>query len=165
MCFLLTRSSTRTFTDSHKTPLYLTNLSSPSLSLTGHGLNPATVFTALQYFNIIRLPLIFIPMVMGNISEALVAVRRIEPFLMAEELADPYTYDPNAKFALKVDGDFVWDLDSSEKDDEKNKKETKAEKKEKKKKAILPVDAPKLAEEEKLRDPFALKGLQMTVDR
>lgn len=42
-------------------------------------------------------------------ANALVAVRRIEPFLLAEELGEPYTLDPTAQLGVFAEGDFAWD--------------------------------------------------------
>jgi len=51
-------------------------------------LNAQLVFVALAYFNLLQFPLIVFPSVITSGVEAMVAVRRVENFLLAEEL-DP----------------------------------------------------------------------------
>ncbi|KAG8997825.1 hypothetical protein FRB94_007433 [Tulasnella sp. JGI-2019a] len=164
------------------TPIIASILSFITYSLTGHPLDPAVIFTALQYFNIIRLPLIMVPMIMGQIADAIVAIRRIEPFLMAEELAEPYTLDPTAEFAVFADGDFIWDADSKddkgkksdgEKDDVKDeagKKKEKSEKKSRKKgkgkgKDEDKAEKPIIIADEPVQTSFELKGVELSVAR
>ncbi|KAG6807491.1 hypothetical protein H0H92_007294 [Tricholoma furcatifolium] len=59
-------------------------------ALSGHDLNVAIIFTSLQLFNIIRMPLAFLPFVLSIFADALVALRRISKFLLSEELDDAY---------------------------------------------------------------------------
>jgi ATP-binding cassette subfamily C (CFTR/MRP) protein 1 len=44
-------------------------------SLTGHDLDAATIFTALQYFNILETPISFLPMILTALADANSAVR------------------------------------------------------------------------------------------
>lgn len=46
---------------------------------------------------------------LASATDALVALRRISAFLLAEELAVPYVVDAESKFALNVDADFTWE--------------------------------------------------------
>lgn len=48
-------------------------------------------------------------MVLATAADAVVALGRISKFLTAEELAVPYTIDPDSKFAIDVEGDFAWE--------------------------------------------------------
>ncbi|CAL1711021.1 unnamed protein product [Somion occarium] len=90
-------------------PVFASVLSFITYGLSGHELNIATIFTSLQFFNIIRAPLAFFPVVIASASDAVVALGRISKFLMAEEIAEPYTIEPNSKFAVDVDADFRWE--------------------------------------------------------
>ncbi len=101
-------------------------------ALTNHELDVATIFSSLQFFNvsptasfaqptshapraqIIRTPLIYLPLVLASAPDALVALRRISAFLLAEELAVPYVVDAESKFALNVDADFTWEAGRKE---------------------------------------------------
>lgn len=90
-------------------PILASVLSFITYALSGHDLTVAVIFTSLQFFNIIRQPLTFFPLVMAAATDALVALRRISTFLSAEEVADPYKIDADAKYAVDVDGDFRWE--------------------------------------------------------
>ncbi|KAI0635122.1 multidrug resistance-associated ABC transporter [Trametes polyzona] len=90
-------------------PIFASVLSFITYGLTNHTLDVATIFSSLQFFNIIRTPLIYLPLVLASATDALVALRRISAFLRAEELAVPYVVDPERKFALDVDADFTWE--------------------------------------------------------
>ncbi len=58
---------------------------------------------------IIRMPLILLPVVLASATDALVALRRIGTFMRAEELSVPYEIDASAESAIDVDGDFTWE--------------------------------------------------------
>ncbi|TFK67200.1 multidrug resistance-associated ABC transporter [Pluteus cervinus] len=90
-------------------PVLATILSFITYALSGHDLNVAVIFTSLQFFNVIRYPLIFLPFVLAAISDALVALGRISKFLLAEEMSEIYSIDYDRKFAVDVDGDFTWE--------------------------------------------------------
>ncbi|KAF9527181.1 ATP-dependent bile acid permease [Crepidotus variabilis] len=90
-------------------PILSTILTFIAYSLTGHDLNIAIIFTALQLFNVIRIPLVMLPLVLSSLSDALVSLTRITKFLLAEELANSYTIEPSQKEALHVNGDFEWE--------------------------------------------------------
>ncbi|KAJ7607370.1 multidrug resistance-associated ABC transporter [Roridomyces roridus] len=90
-------------------PVLAAVLSFITYALSGHDLNIAIIFSSLQFFNIIRMPLAFLPLVLAALSDALVALKRISKFLAAEELPDPYPIDPELKHAVEVDASFVWE--------------------------------------------------------
>ncbi|KAF7373650.1 Oligomycin resistance ATP-dependent permease YOR1 [Mycena sanguinolenta] len=90
-------------------PVLASVLSFITYALSGHDLNIAIIFSSLQFFNIIRAPLIFIPFVLSALSDAIVAFGRIGKFLTAEELPDPYLIEPERKNAVEVDASFAWE--------------------------------------------------------
>ncbi|KAJ7148941.1 multidrug resistance-associated ABC transporter [Mycena crocata] len=90
-------------------PVLASILSFITYALTNHDLNIAIIFSSLQFFNIIRMPLVFIPFVMSALSDAIVAFGRIGSFLTAEELPDPYTIDQARTNAVDVDASFTWE--------------------------------------------------------
>lgn len=53
--------------------------------------------------------MLFFPIVLSSLADALVALGRISKFLTAEELAEPYHVDYTRKNAVEVDGDFTWE--------------------------------------------------------
>ncbi|KAG8877736.1 hypothetical protein FRB97_003150 [Tulasnella sp. 331] len=137
------------------------------------GVTPIVASILSFYFNIIRIPLIMVPMIMGSAADAVVAVRRIEPFLMAEELAEPYTLDPSAEFAVVADGDFIWDAESKEKAKEKEEEKNemgdngelakkKKKKKDKGKDKAVPEEKPA---DEAVQVGFELKDVEFSVSR
>lgn len=112
--------------------LYLNKI---TYALSGHDLNVAIIFSSLQLFNvnyhlsvlgnfnlfyvrlqIIRAPLIFLPISLSALSDALVAFGRISKFLTSEDLPEPYPIDKTLPIAVQVDGDFVWETVLSTKD-------------------------------------------------
>jgi hypothetical protein len=46
--------------------------------LTDHGLNPARIFSSLALFNSLRIPLNFLPLVIGQVIDANASVKRIQ---------------------------------------------------------------------------------------
>ncbi|XP_066599372.1 multidrug resistance-associated protein 1 isoform X2 [Prorops nasuta] len=74
-------------------------------------LNSTTAFVSLSLFNILRFPLSMLPMMIGNIVQAYVSVKRINKFMNAEDL-DPNNvqHDPSEAYPLVIEnGNFTWD--------------------------------------------------------
>lgn len=115
------------------------------------------------------MPLLFIPFVFSTCSDAYVALGRIGTFLTAEELDDPYVVEPDSKFAVQLDGDFVWEANLPEKDANKaaRKKveQTKANHGKEKKSTELPTVMPpdKEKDEQQENKPFELKDMKLKV--
>ncbi|XP_036148326.1 multidrug resistance-associated protein 1 isoform X7 [Monomorium pharaonis] len=73
-------------------------------------------FVSLSLFNILRFPLSMLPMMIGNIVQAYVSVKRINKFMNMEEL-DPNNvqHDPSEPHALVIEnGNFCWDSEEIE---------------------------------------------------
>ncbi|KAH6909905.1 ATP-dependent bile acid permease [Coprinopsis sp. MPI-PUGE-AT-0042] len=161
-------------------PILAAILSFVTYALTNHELNIAIIFSSLQLFNIIRMPLLFFPFVLASLSDALVAIRRIGTFLLAEDLPKPYEISNANELAVNADGDFAWetvgapDHGSGAKKGSKEKKAAKkaAAAKKKASKEELPTHMDEKAagndassektEEEK---PFELKNVNLRVAR
>jgi len=87
-------------------------------SLSGHDLNPAIIFTGLQYFNIIKTPITFLPLALTATTDAVVGIGkwgyptqltysgRIGKMLQSEELKRDIEIDPTSAYAIDVEGDF-----------------------------------------------------------
>ena len=129
---------------------------------------------------VIRAPLIFFPLVLASLSDAVVALQRVGTFLIAEELADPYTVDPESKWGVEVDGDFTWETAGGPPKEAPpakgkgpmGKGKPGKEKKGKKQEPVLPVaadaDAEKAEGKEKEKEeekPFELKDLKMRIPK
>ncbi|KAH8823291.1 multidrug resistance-associated ABC transporter [Flagelloscypha sp. PMI_526] len=100
-------------------------------ALSGHNLDIPIIFTAMQYFMILRMPLILLPMVMSASAQLKVSLDRISLFLRAEELEKPFQIVNGQEVAVDVDASFVWDVKPAETkgvlDEEKEKKDAKEE--------------------------------------
>ncbi|XP_076389766.1 multidrug-Resistance like Protein 1 isoform X2 [Megachile rotundata] len=80
-------------------------------------LDSSVAFVSLSLFNILRFPLSVLPMMIGNIIQAYVSVKRINKFMNAEEL-DPNNiqHDPSEPYALLIEnGTFAWDMENIDK--------------------------------------------------
>ncbi|KAK0538980.1 hypothetical protein OC842_001103 [Tilletia horrida] len=79
-------------------------------TLLGHPLNAANIFTALTLFNLLRLPLMFLPMCLSATADAASAFERLYGVFLAEEMQETSVRDSNAPDALKlVNTSFVWE--------------------------------------------------------
>ena len=56
-----------------------------SYSVAGNTLSPASAYAALSYFSLLRFPMSFLPMLITMIINALVALKRIQGFLVRAE--------------------------------------------------------------------------------
>ncbi|KAI0087237.1 multidrug resistance-associated ABC transporter [Irpex rosettiformis] len=161
-------------------PVVAAVLSFITYALSGHDLNVAIIFSSLQFFNIIRAPLAFFPLVVANCADAAVALGRIGNFLTAEELAEPYAIDKDCKHAIEVDGDFQWEtvpksIVGGKFEQGKKGKDGAKDKKTKKSKSnneeVLPTATPKDGDESKEGEmeaddkPFELKDLNLKIPK
>ncbi|GAB1859186.1 Multidrug resistance-associated protein 1 isoform X7 [Camponotus japonicus] len=79
-------------------------------------LNSTIAFVSLSLFNILRFPLSMLPMMIGNIVQTYVSVKRINKFMNMEEL-DPNNvqHDQTEAHPLVIEnGNFSWDNDQVE---------------------------------------------------
>ncbi|KAJ4474310.1 multidrug resistance-associated ABC transporter [Lentinula aciculospora] len=99
-------------------PILASVLSFITYALTGHDLDVATIFTSLQFFNIIQLPLIMLPVTLASLSDLFVAITRISAFLVAEERPAAYAIklDEYSDNGVECKGDFAWDVSSGNRD-------------------------------------------------
>ncbi|CAG8778327.1 23794_t:CDS:10, partial [Gigaspora margarita] len=109
-------------------PIFASVLSFTIFSLTGGNLNAEIAFSSVALFYILRIPLSFLQLTISSAADAYVSINRITDFLLADELTILPGINPDEKNAIKVmDGDFIWETDSSneiiDKSNEKMKKE------------------------------------------
>ncbi|RYO69801.1 Oligomycin resistance ATP-dependent permease [Alternaria arborescens] len=155
-------------------PVFASMISFITYSQVNSNLNPAPIFSSLALFNSMRIPLNFLPLVIGQVIDANASVKRIQEFLLAEEAEESGKWDYDAKDAVTLKGaNFTWERHPTQDAEEgaggpPGKKPTKQEKKETKANAKLaqnsgettPSDA--IAVEEK---PFEIKGLNLNIGR
>jgi ATP-binding cassette subfamily C (CFTR/MRP) protein 1 len=110
------------------TPVLISLVAFVTLGLTSSTFDPAKVFAALALFNLLRMPLVMMPLVMAQGTSALVALRRIEAFLLADELSWSPTLvpagdlqdDAGRTLAVRMqDACFEWDAPTPVEDDKK----------------------------------------------
>ena len=77
---------------------------------TGSAFDPALVFSSLALFNSIRIPLNMLPLVIGQVTDAVSSVSRIQDFLLAEDDQDDANWDHGSKQAVAMDkASFTWE--------------------------------------------------------
>ncbi|KAF2725459.1 putative ABC transporter [Polychaeton citri CBS 116435] len=169
-------------------PIFASMLAFITYSLSGHGLDPAPVFSSLALFNSLRIPLNLLPMVIGQVVDGLGSAARIEEFLNAEESKDDSHWDLESKNAIDIrNANFTWERTPTQDPDHvpgkgpKTGKELMQEKKDKKVQAKEDKRRSKLVEQEKLstppstsasslgedetEQPFEVKGVDLTIGR
>jgi len=91
-------------------PIFASMLAFITYSLTDNSLNPANVFSSLALFNALRMPLNLLPLVIGQVVDAWSSLKRIQEYLLAEELEDEAVWDLEAKNAVQFnDASFTWE--------------------------------------------------------
>ncbi|CAG7989790.1 unnamed protein product [Penicillium salamii] len=106
-------------------PTFASMLAFITYSLTNHNLDPAPVFSSLALFNSLRMPLNVLPLVIGQVTDAWTAFKRIQDFLLAEEQNEDIERDESINNAIEVqNASFTWERLPTE-----EKEATKAEKK------------------------------------
>jgi ATP-binding cassette subfamily C (CFTR/MRP) protein 1 len=91
-------------------PIFASMIAFIVFSVTKHPLDPAPVFSSLALFNGLRMPLNFLPMVLGQVIDAISSVTRIQEFLLAEEAEEDIEWNMESKVAVEVEhADFTWE--------------------------------------------------------
>lgn len=80
----------------------------------GYELTAEVVFPTIVLFNLLRLPLILLPMVVSMSVDGSVSIRRLQKFLLADELDFLPATREGAEWGVEVrDGTFVWEAAST----------------------------------------------------
>lgn len=96
-------------------PVFATILAFVIYRVTGHGLQAGTIFSSLTLFNLLRMPLMFLPLAFSSMTDAQVALDRIQDMLSAEEIKPDSTDAEFARKAIASDAitismaDFYWE--------------------------------------------------------
>lgn len=116
-------------------PIFAAMLAFIAYAYTHPNFNPALIFSSLALFNSLRLPLNMLPLVIGQVTDAVNSIKRIEDFLMAEDAEDGAEWDSSCPNAIEMrNGSFTWERsptkDSNDTvDASKNAKQKKEEEK------------------------------------
>lgn len=166
-------------------PVFASMISFITYSQVHTNLNPAPIFSSLALFNSMRIPLNFLPLVIGQVIDANASVKRIQEFLLAEEAEESgkWDYDAEAAVTLK-EADFTWERHPTQEandtpsntgkkpETKQEKKDRKAEAKQEKKDQRAGIQATNDAGTSTPSDmtlteerPFEIKGLNLTFGR
>jgi ABC-type multidrug transport system fused ATPase/permease subunit len=126
---------------------------------TGHQLTPSVVFSSLTWFQLLRLPLMMLPLSFSSIADARNAIGRLQECFTAELISETFERDPELKYALEVENaSFTWDSPPPDEG-----KEQKGEKKDRRSTSKPePTSEAKEVKEETL---FKLKQIDFKVPR
>ena len=117
-------------------PIFASMIAFITYSLTNHALDPAPIFSSLALFNALRLPLNLLPLVIGQVTDASDSIHRIEEFLLAEEVQDDFELDMKNESAVVIDhGEFTWERNTTQDQEDGPEKGSHADKKAKKDKS------------------------------
>ncbi|KAF9083706.1 hypothetical protein BGX23_011210 [Mortierella sp. AD031] len=113
-------------TTSAAVPVFASVLMFVLYAALGHELKPEIVFPALAYYAVIRVPLIIVPNCYTSVTDAYVAIKRLEEFLLSEDGPTTLsTIDEAAEHALVMeDASFVWETLSDAKGAGQEQEET-----------------------------------------
>ncbi|KAG0238087.1 hypothetical protein BGW42_007641 [Actinomortierella wolfii] len=134
-------------------PVFASALTFVLYGATNHELKAEIVFPVLSYFTILRIPMQILPNCYAAVFDAIVAIRRVEAFILTSEKPASDTIDPSHEFALSIErADFIWEQEpappsppspkeSDEKNTKKGKKSTKKNKLNEKQPTVVAEDA------------------------
>ncbi|KAF8969223.1 ABC transporter [Flammula alnicola] len=98
-------------------PVLASVLAFITYSASGHTLEPGVIFTSLTLFNLLRLPLMFLPVSFSAIADAANATGRLYGVFEAELLEKTHTVDKTLDLAIQVKGaSFTWDAPPPDED-------------------------------------------------
>ncbi|KAF4980857.1 hypothetical protein FZEAL_3231 [Fusarium zealandicum] len=149
-------------------PIFASMLSFITYSLSNHGLAPAEIFSSLALFNSLRIPLNLLPLVLGQVVDAWGSMKRIQEFLLQEEMIEDMTVDTVGEDAIRLeDASFTWEQAHS---NEAEKPAGKKDKKDKKDSHPTPPGPDSLGDDTastlvEEREPFKLQDLSFEVKR
>ncbi|KAF9046870.1 ABC transporter [Hymenopellis radicata] len=138
-------------------PVLASILAFVTYSATGHAMDPAKIFASLTLFNLLRLPLMFLPISFSSIADASNAIQRLYGVFEGELLDDTHEVNDHLDVALEVkNASFTWDAPPPEAESSKDKK--------KRQKAERKNEAP-TAENHTSGEVFEMRNLTFSVPR
>ena len=80
-------------------------------SLTAHHLDPATIFSVVTLFQLMRMPLMIWPMSLSTSADALNGLARLQAVFEAEVITEERVVDPTMAEGIRIEhASFTWDL-------------------------------------------------------
>ncbi|TFY77333.1 hypothetical protein EWM64_g6678 [Hericium alpestre] len=130
----------------------------------GHDLNPAVIFSSLTLFQLLRLPLMMLPMSFSTIADARNAISRLHDVFTAELVTETLVIDPTLEYAIEAKGaSFTWDSAPPEQAVvQKGKKHGRGKDRRSKRGRGKPAEPAKEVKEENI---FKMKNIDFTVPR
>ncbi|KKA28465.1 hypothetical protein TD95_002534 [Thielaviopsis punctulata] len=96
-------------------PAFASMLAFITYTLSNHNMQAAEIFSSLALFNGIRLPLNLFPMVLGNVIDAWSSIKRIQEYLLAEEMEEDIVVNREGEYAMEVKhANFTWEQTQSQ---------------------------------------------------
>lgn len=91
-------------------PVFAAIISFVAYALSGHSLDPAIIFASLTFFQLLRMPLMMLPVTLSSATDAINAINRLQSFYEAELQGAPKQIDPNLPVAIRAEhASFTWD--------------------------------------------------------
>ncbi|KAJ5646478.1 ABC transporterintegral membrane type 1 [Penicillium lividum] len=140
-------------------PVFASMLAFITYALTNHDLNPANIFSSLALFNSLRMPLNMLPMVLGQVTDAMTALNRIQEFLLAEEQKEDIKQIEDMQNAIEIeDASFTWERlpTEEEKPGKVNKKAAKL---------LQATKEKEKTDQEQPSEPFKLEHVNLQIGR
>ncbi|KAH8797969.1 multidrug resistance-associated protein [Xylogone sp. PMI_703] len=95
-------------------------------SVSSHKLEPSVIFSSLALFNSLRTPMNWLPVSIGYVIDAYISLKRMENFLLAEEVTSEIAPTSDQNCAIQLDrASFTWEVPSSNKPGKQNEGEVK----------------------------------------
>ncbi|KAH6913063.1 ATP-binding cassette transporter YOR1 [Coprinopsis sp. MPI-PUGE-AT-0042] len=135
-------------------------------SATGHELEPGVIFASLTLFNLLRFPLMFLPVSLSAIADAANATNRLYGVFEAELLDQTLVVDENLDAAVTVEhASFTWDAPPPDEADGKGKKKKHHSRRRENKERIAADAAAAALEEKDEEKPFEVKDVDLSIPR
>jgi ATP-binding cassette subfamily C (CFTR/MRP) protein 1 len=91
-------------------PIFASMVAFIVYSVSNHNLSASHVFSSLALFNSLKLPLNMLPLVIGQVVDALGSLYRIQEYLMSEDQEESSHFDADAKNAVELENaNFTWE--------------------------------------------------------
>ncbi|KAI9890027.1 MAG: hypothetical protein M1814_004543 [Vezdaea aestivalis] len=161
-------------------PIFASMLAFITYSLSHHALTPAPIFSSLALFNALRLPLLLLPTVISQAVDGWSSIRRIQDFLVAEEMQEDVKWASDGDKAIKVkDGCFTWERtpNQAQETGKRSAKKSRTSKEDPKKPEVS-TEKPRISPSKEVaetesdsssildeKEPFKLVNLNITVGR